>query len=56
MILTEYAELLRKTKRKSEAKPLAERARAIRESHAPQDLGRHTIDILDLAPARKRAR
>jgi tetratricopeptide (TPR) repeat protein len=47
-ILAEYALLLRKTKRKNEAKVLEIRAQAIRQGHAVDDLGRHTIDFRDL--------
>jgi hypothetical protein len=47
-ILAEYAVLLRKTKRKNEAKVLEARAQAIRQGHAPGDLGRHTVHIHDL--------
>jgi hypothetical protein len=47
-VLAEYAVLLRKTKRKNEAKLLETRAQAIRQSHAPDDLERHTVDFRDL--------
>jgi tetratricopeptide (TPR) repeat protein len=47
-ILAEYALLLHKTKRKNEAKVLEIRAQAIRQGHAVDDLGRHTIDFRDL--------
>ena len=50
-ILIEYAVLLRKTKRKAEATSLDNRAKAIGESHAHEDLGRHTISLSDLLPA-----
>jgi hypothetical protein len=51
-ILAEYAVLLRKTKRKNEAKLLETRAQAIRQSQAPEELGRHTVDVRDLGTSR----
>ena len=51
-ILSEYALLLRKTKRKDEAKVLETRSHAIRQSHAPEDLGRQTVDLRDLLTSR----
>jgi tetratricopeptide (TPR) repeat protein len=47
-ILAEYAVLLRKTKRKKEAKLFETRARTIRKEHTLEDLARHTIDLSDL--------
>jgi tetratricopeptide (TPR) repeat protein len=55
-ILAEYAVLLRKTKRKNEAKRLETRAEAIQQQHAPEDLGRHTIDVRDLLTPADRPR
>jgi tetratricopeptide (TPR) repeat protein len=51
-ILSEYAILLHRTKRKSQAKSLETRAEAIRQSHAPEELGRHTVDFRDLVTPR----
>jgi tetratricopeptide (TPR) repeat protein len=47
-ILTEYAVLLRKSKRKDHAKSLEERAQAIRKRYAREDLARYTIDVNSL--------
>jgi hypothetical protein len=49
-ILAEYAVLLRKNKRKDEARALERRARSILENHAHENLTRHTVDIGDLQP------
>lgn len=51
-ILTEYALMLRKTKRKKEAKLLEIRATAIRQRLTGQELGRHTVDFQDLITSR----
>lgn len=48
IILFEYAALLRKTKRKNEAKVLETRAQTIRQSHTGDTLERHTVDFRDL--------
>ena len=49
-VLSEYAVLLRKLGRKDQARTFDERARAIRRRSADHDLGRHTIDVIDLRP------
>lgn len=48
----EYATLMRKTGRKNEGKAMERRAKAIRQSYAAEDLGRHTIDMRDLSTFR----
>jgi len=53
-ILAEYSVLLRKARRKTEARSLEKRAQTIRASYAYQDLARHTIDVSDLLTARGR--
>jgi tetratricopeptide (TPR) repeat protein len=55
-ITAEYAVALRKLKRKNEARLLEKRAQAIRQSHAPEQLGRHSVDFRDLQALRERAR
>lgn len=49
-IMADYAVLLRKTKRKTEAKQLELRAKAIWDIHSGDRLGEHTVDLSELAP------
>jgi tetratricopeptide (TPR) repeat protein len=53
-VLADYAVLLRKTKRKTEARQLELRAKAIREMHSADRIGEYTVDLSDLAPSRRR--
>jgi tetratricopeptide (TPR) repeat protein len=49
-VLSNYAELLRHTGRRGEAKKLEASARAILTTHR-SDWGRHTVDVSDLLPS-----
>jgi hypothetical protein len=53
-ILADYAVLLRKAKRKTEARQLERRAKAICDMHSADRLGDHTVAVNELAPGGRR--
>jgi tetratricopeptide (TPR) repeat protein len=53
LMLNNYARLMRKTGRKSDAKKLEARARAISSGSRPNEWDRFTVDVNDLLPPRR---